>query len=70
MILENNKVDKLIKDILRKEKKLSTYEIAKKIGISWGTANSHCYKLKSFGIVDCKNEETKVGMGRIVWWLK
>jgi predicted transcriptional regulator len=69
-VFGNNKVDKLIKDILRKEKQLSTYEIAKKIGISWSTANSHCYKLRSFGIVDCKNEETKVGVMRVIWWLK
>jgi len=65
-----NKVDRLIRDILKKEKSLSTYEIAKKIGISWSTANSHCYKLKSFGIIDCKDEETKLGMRRILWWLK
>ena len=68
-MLDINKVDKLIKSAL-KEKKLSTYEIAKKIGVSWSTANSHCYKLKSFGVIDCKDEETKVGMKRIVWWIK
>ena len=65
-----SKVDRLIRDVLKKEKSLSTYEIAKKIGISWSTANSHCYKLKAFGVIDCKDEETKLGMRRIVWWLK
>jgi predicted transcriptional regulator len=65
-----SKVDKLIRNVLMKsDKPLSTYEIAKKTDLSWSTANTHCYKLKSFGIVNGKNEETKTGMKRVVWWL-
>ena len=65
------KVEKLIVDAIRKSKKpMSTYEIAKSVSISWSTANIHCYKMKSFGVLDCREEEAKIGVKRIVWWIK
>ncbi len=66
-----NKADELIRSLLKTSKRLlSTYEIAKEINVSWATANTHCYKLKAFGIIDGKNEEVKIGLKRIVWWIK
>ena len=63
--------DKLIKGILRSSKMpLSTYDIAKKAKVSWATANIHCYKMMALGILMCKNEEVKIGMKRMVWWVK
>ena len=68
---ELGKVGKLVLDALKRSKRpLSTYEVAKLLNISWSTANTHCYIMKSLGIVDSKNEETKVGMKRMVWWAK
>lgn len=69
--LQLDKADKLVKGILKSSKKpLSTYDIAKRAKVSWATANIHCYKLKAMGILDCKNEEVKIGMKRIVWWVE
>ncbi len=66
-----DKVDELIQATLRESKKpLSTYEIAKHAPLSWSTANTHCYKLKSFGILEGKYEEARIGIKRIIWWLK
>lgn len=66
-----NKVGNIIVNVLKKSSRpLSTYEIAKLANISWATANTYCYKLKSFDFMDCKNEEVKVGVKRIIWWLK
>lgn len=66
-----DRVDKIIQGLLKSRKvPLSTYDIAKKAKISWATANIHCYKLMAFGVLNCKNEEVKIGMKRVVWWLK
>jgi len=66
-----DKIDQLIQNVLTEYKKpLSTYELAKTANISWSTTNAHCYKLMSFGIIDGKNEELRIGIKRIVWWLK
>ncbi len=65
-----DKVDELIKSKLKGSKKpRSTYEIAKIANLSWATANAHCYKLRSFGIIDGKYEEARIGIKRVVWWL-
>jgi len=65
-----DKVDELIRSTLKSSKKpLSTYEIAKTANLSWATANTHCYKLKSFGIIEGKYEEARIGIKRIIWWL-
>ncbi|NOQ55516.1 MAG: hypothetical protein GQ477_01780 [Nanohaloarchaea archaeon] len=64
------KADKIILKLLTmSERALSTYEIAKKLNLSWATANVHCYKLMSLGAISGRNEEVKIGMRRIVWTL-
>ena len=70
MILSD--VDKSILNILKKSKDpLSTYQIAKKVKVTWPTAISHCYKLKSMGLIESKYEESKFGSKqKVVWWSK
>ena len=70
MILSD--VDKKILSILKKaEGPLSTYQIAKKINMTWPTAISHCYKLKAMDLIDCRNEASKFGSKqKVVWWAK
>ena len=65
-------IDKKILNILKKLKKpLSTYQIAKNVNVTWPTAISHCYKLKSMGLIESKMEESKFGSKeRVVWWSK
>ena len=72
MTKENISVDVLTERILASSSKpLSTYEIAKKAKISWPTANTHCYKLKSMGRISCQEEHRAVGVGkRVLWSLK
>ncbi len=61
--------DKEIVNLLKKAPKLSTYQIAKKLNISWSTANIHCYKLKMVGKIDGSPEDSKFGMGeKMIWW--
>jgi hypothetical protein len=46
-------------------------ELLKKADVTWPTANSHCYKLKSLGLIKNKSEESKFGLReKIVWWIK
>ena len=68
MILSD--LDKRILSLLKKtENPLSTYQIAKKAKITWPTANSHCYKLKSMNLVESKQEKSKFGPNeKVVWW--
>ena len=48
----------------------STYTIAKRAKLSWSTANTHCYKLKSLGVVKNMSKKTNIGTGKkISWWL-
>ena len=63
-------VDKLILDLLKKtDEPLSTYQIAKKTKITWPTANTHCYKLKSMNLIQSKQEKSKFGPNeKVVWW--
>ena len=67
-----SEIDKKILEILKKaEKPLSTYLIAKIADITWPTANSHCYKLKSLGLIRNKYEKSKFGLKeKVVWWIK
>ena len=66
-----DRTDNLIKGVIKTAKSpLSTYEIAKKSGVSWATANIHCYKMMALGFLDCKNQEVKIGMKRMIWWAK
>jgi predicted transcriptional regulator len=70
MILSD--IDKKIISVLKSAKApLSTYQIAKKVSVTWPTAISHCYKLKSLEMIDSKYEESKFGSKqKVVWWLK
>ena len=64
-----NTKDKEIIELLKKNPKLSTYQIAKELKISWSTANIHCFKLKIVGKIDGVPCESKFGMGeKMVWW--
>jgi predicted transcriptional regulator len=67
-----SEIDKKILELLKKsEEPLSTYQIAKKTNVTWPTANSHCYKLKSLGLIKNKYEESKFGSKqKLVWWIK
>lgn len=62
----------LEKEILKilKQKTLSTYQIAKEIKVSWSTANTYCYKLKSLGLVESKIEKPRFGREKVMWWAK
>lgn len=66
---ENVSVDAVTEQILaRASRPLSTYEIARSAGISWSTANAHCYKLKSLGKILGKEEQRDVGAGKKMLW--
>ena len=65
-----SRLDKEIVKLLRRERLLTTYQIAKKLQISWSTANSHCYKLMSLNKLSCRREKSKFGLERVVWWVK
>lgn len=61
----------ILKTLKDNKEPLSTYEIAKKIGISWSTANTHCYKLKDEGKIKGELKRAEVGAGRkMLWFLK
>ena len=63
-------VDRLIVNELRKSKRpLSTYQIGKKLNISWSTANTHCYKLKATGKVDMEVVNNHLGQRKMLWGL-
>ena len=67
-----SEIDKKILELLKKAKKpLSTYQVAKKSNVTWPTAISHCYKLKSLGLIKSKYEKSKFGSKeKMVWWAK
>ncbi len=64
-------IDELTLKVLKDSKRpMTTYEIAKKLGISWSTANIHCHKLKAEGKLISKEEPARLGVGkRVLWWL-
>lgn len=67
---ELDRIDELIVELLRKsEKPMSTYKIAKEIKISWSTVNIHCYKLKSFNVLEEKTITSQIGQKKVVWEL-
>lgn len=69
MSRENVSVDVITERILaRAPRPLSTYEIARSAGISWSTANAHCYKLKSIGRIVCEEHRAEVGAGKKMLW--
>jgi len=66
-----NMKDKEIIDLLKRSSDpLSTYQIAKDLKMSWSTANLHCFKLKTFGKIECEFKDSKFGQGmKMVWWI-
>ncbi len=63
--------DSILKTLKESAEPVSTYELAKKLGISWSTANTHCYKLKDAGKIDKKDIVPKIGAGKkVVWFVK
>ncbi len=67
---ELDRIDDYIIDLLTKSSEpLTTYKIAKKIGIAWSTVNIHCYKLKSMGILKEKMEKPERGRRKTIWAL-
>ena len=62
-------VDRAILGAIKENKApLSTYGIAKGANISWSTANTHCYKLKSMGVINAK-KESRFGQSKVMWQL-
>lgn len=65
-----SEIDETILKILREtQDPLSTYEIAKKMNISWSTANIHLKDLQLKELVRSKEEMIK-SKRRIVWWVE
>jgi len=65
-----SQMDEDILKILRESSgPLSTYEIAKKIDISWSTANIHLKDLQIKEMVKSKEEMIK-SKKRMVWWIE
>ncbi len=64
-------IDKAILVAIRSSKdSLSTYGIAKGANISWSTANTHCYKLKSLGMINAKKQQSRFGQSKVLWQIK
>ncbi len=65
-------VEEAVMEVLRKAKMpMTTYQIAKKVGASWGSVNTACYKLKDAGLVEKDVITPRVGSGKkVVWWAK
>ncbi len=62
-------IDNAIIRVLKEAKEpLTTYQIAKKLGISWSTANTHCYRLKDAGKIDCEYRIARIGESKKVYW--
>jgi len=65
----NGEIDKLLLKILKdSENPISTYKLAKKLGISWATVNVHCYKLMSTGRIKGELKESISGK-KMFWWI-
>jgi len=64
-----DRIDELILDVL-KDRVLSTYKIAKEAKLAWSTANTHCYKLKSYNILEEIVSESNLGQKRVFWRIK
>jgi DNA-binding Lrp family transcriptional regulator len=68
-----SEVDKRILKVLEEKEnssEITTYRLAKEAEISWATAISHCYKLKSYGIIEGRPEKPKFGdKETMIWWL-
>ena len=66
-----SEIDKRILQVLKNNMRaMSTYELAKEGKFSWSSANVHCYKLKSMGLIEGYTEEICLGKIRNLWKLK
>ncbi len=64
------KIDKEILELLTKEgEPISTYEVGKRIDISWSTANTHLMNLQIKGLVESEERESKGKKSRM-WWVE
>lgn len=61
--------EKIIKILRESPEPLSTYEIAKKINISWSTANVHLKDLQLGEMVKSREDMVK-SKRRIIWWVE
>lgn len=67
---ELDRIDELVIDILTKSgEPLTTYKIAKDIGVAWSTVNIHCYKLKSMNMLKEEIVNPEYGRKKIYWEL-
>lgn len=65
-----SEIDENILKFLRENAEpLSTYEIAKKINVSWSTANIHLKDMQIRGIVKSREDMIK-SKRRIIWWVE
>ena len=64
---EIDRIDKLILELLRKSQPMTTYKIAKEAKLTWSTVITHCYKLKSFGLLEEKTIISPIGKKKIMW---
>lgn len=66
----SDRIDDMIVAVLTgSDKPLTVYKIAKEAGLSWATANMHCYKLKSTGVLLDNTFELGVGQKKVFWKL-
>ncbi len=65
-----SEIDENILKFLRESAEpLSTYEIAKKMNVSWSTANIHLKDMQIRGIVKSREDMIK-SKRRIIWWVE
>jgi len=63
-------LDKEIVRLLRRHKELSTYEIAKRVKVSWSTVYTRLLKLALNGIIEMKKYEEFPTLRTIYWKIK
>jgi len=61
--------ERIIKILRESTEPLSTYEIAKKLNVSWSTANVHLKDLLLKELVKSKEEMVK-SKRRVIWWVE
>ncbi len=67
--MEYSQIEREIIYELEHEKEgLSTYMLAKKTGIRWGTIITHCYKLESQGLVKSQRLSQRIGAKTKILW--
>mgnify|MGYP002069622128 CR=1 FL=1 len=69
--MSEKSIDDVILEILKASAEpLSTYQVTKKLKVSWSTANTHLFKLKIEGKIN--SEEVNFIYGRVkknVWFI-